>query len=260
MRARGRGSRDGGQGVPLTRVLRDPSGCQEGEGRSVVRSRGKRGARGKGDQRVQPGASPRPRDPGSPSSCARARFPPHLRPREGQGNFPPAGTSRPGASHQRVPRPPASTLPARPACPRRCPGPRSAEPGSASAARDLASHPADGRERGSPSGPEAPQPSVHSHAARPGGSAGPVSKGERERRGVTEIRRPGGTQTEQGVGDHSVKGQWGERWGRGAGPEEGGTCSCQPCGERVFCARRRPWPSVPGTRRPPPARRPGRRP
>lgn len=106
VKARGRESGDRGQGVPLARGPRDPSGCQGGEGRRVERSKGEGGAqRGKGDRRVQPGASPRPRGPGSPSSCAWARLPPHLLPREGRGTSLPRGLPDPAPAASACPDP-----------------------------------------------------------------------------------------------------------------------------------------------------------
>lgn len=82
---------------------------------------------------------------------------------------------------------------------------------------------------------------------------------------------PGRDADRDPAGDHSVRGQWGEGWGRGAGPEEGrDLLPPTPWGARLLCAPSplalRPGPpptrlrtAVPGARGPPPARRPGRR-
>lgn len=106
---------------------------------------------------------------------------------------------------------------------------------------------------------------MSSNAARPGGSAGPASGGERGGEGSQRSggRRRGGTQTERGPATTPSEDNGERDGGAGRGPRRGGTCSRQPRGERVSSARRRPWPSVPARTHPAPdpqSREPGARP
>lgn len=127
---------EGGQGIRTEKGKQDLSGCRGGGEWRGLGEKGKRGSEGKGSSaaaawRVS-ARVPKVRAP--PSSAVRAPPPPPLRPRAGQGKYPPPGTFRtraPGlpARSQNPsvhPRPGASPLPAPPHH-RPCPGRRSAE-------------------------------------------------------------------------------------------------------------------------------------
>lgn len=206
MRARGRGSGDGGRG---------------GEGRRV-RGPGASGARG---ERATSGYSrARRRGPEVPAPLPAVLGPPPAPPPPEGRELPSRGDFQPRRGRQRVPRPPASALPARPASPG---GARDQERGARLrlCSRDRASpgRRTFRREGSSPAGRRLPALGALTRCApgRVRGARRPEARGRGEGSQRSGGRRRGGTRTETGAGDHSVRGQWGEGWGRGAGPEEG---------------------------------------